>query len=116
MFHDDVSLRLLYSAADVMVVPSLQEAFGQTASESMACGRPVVAFAATGLLDLVDHKMSGYLAKPFDTKDLARGIDWILQHENPEQLAQAARVKVLREFDSKVVVQKYIQLYKEVLN
>ncbi|MCK9801669.1 glycosyltransferase [Pseudomonas sp. MAFF 302030] len=47
--HDDVALRLLYSAVDVMVVPSKQEAFGQTASESMACGTPVVAYATTGL-------------------------------------------------------------------
>jgi glycosyltransferase involved in cell wall biosynthesis len=42
--HDDISLRLVYSAADAMVVPSRQEAFGQTASESFACGTPVVAF------------------------------------------------------------------------
>ena len=42
--HDHLSLRLLYVAADVMVVPSRQEAFGQTASEAQACGTPVVAF------------------------------------------------------------------------
>ena len=114
--HDDVSLRVLYSAADVMVVPSRQEAFGQTASESMACGTPVVAFGATGLLDIVDHQQNGYLAKPYDTRDLANGINWILKHPNPEQLAQAAREKVLREFDSRVVAKQYIDLYEQVLN
>lgn len=112
--HDDVSLRVLYSAADVMVVPSLQEAFGQTASESMSCGTPVVAFGATGLLDIVDHQINGYLAKPFDTQDLANGINWILQHSHPAQLAQAARDKVLLEFDSQVVAGKYIELYELV--
>jgi glycosyltransferase involved in cell wall biosynthesis len=111
--HDDVSLRGLYSAADVMVVPSRQEAFGQTASESMACGTPVVAFGATGLLDIVDHQQNGYLAKPIDTQDLANGINWVLDHPNPEQLAQAARKKVLREFDSQVVAKKYIDLYNK---
>ncbi|HGF7526635.1 TPA: glycosyltransferase family 4 protein [Vibrio cholerae] len=113
--HDDVSLRVLYSAADVMVVPSLQEAFGQTASESMACGTPVVAFGATGLLDIVDHRLNGYLAQPFDTQDLANGIDWVIQHKAPEQLSLAAREKVLREFDSKVVAGKYIALYEQML-
>ncbi|GHZ48431.1 TPA: glycosyltransferase family 4 protein [Vibrio cholerae] len=113
--HDDVSLRVLYSAADVMVVPSLQEAFGQTASESMACGTPVVAFGTTGLLDIVDHRLNGYLAQPYDTQDLANGIDWVIQHKAPEQLSLAAREKVLREFDSKVVAAKYIALYEQML-
>lgn len=98
--HDDVSLRVVYSAVDVMVVPSLQEAFGQTASESMACGTPVVAFGTTGLLVIVDHQQTGYLAQPFDTQDHANGINWVLQHDNPEQLAQAARDKLLRVLDS----------------
>lgn len=112
--YDDVSLRALYNAADVMVVPSLQEAFGQTATESMACGTPVVAFGATGLLDIVDHKSNGYLADPFDTQDLANGIDWVIQHKKPEQLSLAAREKVTREFDSKLVAKKYIKLYENV--
>lgn len=114
--HDDVSLRVLYSAADVMVVPSLQEAFGQTASESMSCGTPVVAFGATGLLDIVDHQSNGYLAQPFDTQDLANGIDWVIQHKAPEELSLAAREKVIREFDSKVVAVKYINLYRKLSN
>jgi len=112
--HDDVSLRLLYCAADVMVVPSLQEAFGQTASEAMACGTPVVAFGATGLLDIVDHEVNGYLAKSFDSQDLASGITWVIEHKQPTKLADAARNKVLQEFDSQVVVKKYIELYSSI--
>lgn len=114
--HDDISLRVLYSAAHVTVVPSLQEAFGQTASESMACGTPVVAFAATGLLDIVDHLDTGYLAKPFETNDLARGIEWVLTAPNYSQLCQNAREKVLQEFDSQVVAKKYIDLYNQIIN
>jgi glycosyltransferase involved in cell wall biosynthesis len=113
--HDDVSLRVLYSAADVMVVPSLQEAFGQTASESMSCGTPVVAFGATGLLDIVEHQKTGYLAQPFSETDLAAGIDWVLNTPNYPELCQNARNKVLREFDSRVVAQKYIALYEQVV-
>ena len=111
---DDVSLVTLYSAVDVMIVPSLQEAFGQTASEAMSCGTPVVAFATTGLLDIVDHKMNGYLAKPFDTTDLKDGIEWILNNERSNELCQNAREKVVREFDSAVVAKKYIELYNEL--
>jgi len=114
--HDNVSLRLLYSAADVMVVPSLQEAFGQTACEPMACGTPVVAFAHTGLLDIIDHQINGYLAQPFDVADLAKGIEWILNSPDYEVLSKNARNKIMREFDSKIVVKKYISLYHSILN
>lgn len=113
--HDDVSLVTLYSSVDVMIVPSLKEAFGQTASEAMACRTPVVAFGATGLLDIVDHKTNGYLAKPFDTDDLAYGIEWVLNAPNYDELSYNAREKVLREFESVVVAEKYVELYKEVL-
>jgi glycosyltransferase involved in cell wall biosynthesis len=113
--NDELSLRILYSAADVMVVPSLQEAFGQTASEAMSCGTPVVAFAATGLLDIVDHKKNGYLAEPYDPSDLAKGIDWVIKHKNHQQLCQNAREKILKKFDSKVVAKQYIALYNEIL-
>jgi glycosyltransferase involved in cell wall biosynthesis len=113
--NDDVSLASLYSACDVMVVPSKREAFGQTASESLACGTPVVAFGIGGLPDIIDHKINGYLAQPFDTFDLAKGIDWVLNNENYDELSQNAREKVVREFDYGAVTKKYINLYAEVL-
>lgn len=113
--YDDVSLVTLYSAVDVMVVPSLQEAFGQTAAESMACGTPVVAFGATGLLDIVDHQVNGYLAQPFSTDDLARGIDWVLDNPDHKDLGRKAREKVLKEFGMLKVAGQYKKLYEEIL-
>ena len=56
---DENKLALLYSSADVMIVPSTEEVFGQTASESLACGTPVICFDTTGLKDLVDHQVNG---------------------------------------------------------
>ena len=115
--HDDISLRILYSAGDVMIVPSLQEAFGQTASEAMACGTPVVSFATTGLLDIVDHKKNGYLAKAYDTMDLAEGIKWVLNEpEFHKILCSNARQKIVNNFDVKVVIPKYVELYRSILS
>lgn len=114
--HDDIALALLYSAADVMVVPSRQEAFGQTASEAMACGTAVVAFAATGLLDIVDHLDTGYLAQPFDPADLARGIKWVVEDSTRcQQLAANGRRKCEKKFDISLVAQQYLDLYRSVL-
>lgn len=113
---DDVSLVTLYSAADVMIVPSLQEAFGQTASEAMACGTPVVAFAHSGLLDIVEHKKTGYLARPYEIQDLANGIKWILNTTDYNMLSIYGREKIVREFNSSIVGDKYIEMYHKVLN
>ena len=114
--HDDVSLQLAYGAADVICVPSLQESFGQTATEAMACATPVVAFAATGLLDIVDHGVNGYLATPYDCEDLAAGLKWALGGEvDPLALGRAAREKAEREFSMEIVARKHLALYRELL-
>ena len=113
--HDDVSLVSLYSAVDVMIVPSIQEAFGQTAIEAMACKTPVVAFGYSGLLDIIDHKLNGYLATPFDVNDLSTGIDWVLDSSNYDDLCKNAREKVLQQFDSVIVAKRYIELYNSIL-
>ena len=113
--HDDYTLALAYSAADVMVVPSIQEAFGKTAMEAMACGTPVVAFGATGLLDIIDHEETGYLAKPYEVDDLAHGIAWVLDdNERWQKLSQQARSKTEREFEITHIAKRYLALYEEM--
>jgi glycosyltransferase involved in cell wall biosynthesis len=110
--HDDFSLRARYSAADALVVPSRQEAFGQTASEAQACGTPVVAFNIGGLPDIVEHHRTGYLAKAFDVADLAAGIAWVLG----EDLRQASREQVVERFSNAVVAEQYRAVYERALS
>jgi glycosyltransferase involved in cell wall biosynthesis len=115
-FQDDITLAIVYSAADVMVVPSLQESFGQTASEALSCGTPVVAFNTTGLKDIVDHQTNGYLAQPYDIEDLANGIKWILQDQQRyPQLRESARLKALTTFSLELQAKQYLSLFAEVL-
>jgi glycosyltransferase involved in cell wall biosynthesis len=114
--QDLISLRLIYSAADVFVAPSLMEAFGKTIAEAMACGTPVVAFDANGPKDIIDHEKNGYLAKPIEPEDLKKGIEWIANHPQPEMLATKAREKIVQSFDVKTISQKYKELYEEILS
>ncbi|MBD2260594.1 glycosyltransferase family 4 protein [Pseudanabaena sp. FACHB-2040] len=115
--YDDLSLALAYSAATVMVVPSVQESFGQTASEALACGTPVVAFNATGLMDIVDHCKNGYLATPYEIEDLARGITWVLENSiQNNQLRLNARDKAEKAFALELQAHHYKALYSEILN
>jgi glycosyltransferase involved in cell wall biosynthesis len=114
--NDQLSLQILYSAADVVLVPSLQENLSNIIMESLACGTPVVGFNIGGNSDMIDHRVNGYLAEPYDAKDLAKGIDWVVNHKNHQKLCQKAREKVLQKFDSKVVAKQYIALYNEILS
>lgn len=109
---DDDVLASLYSAADVMVVPSRQEAFGQTASEAQACGTPVVAFDTTGLADVIDHARTGYLAEPFSAESLARGISYVLDDPGrTTSLGAAARERAVRLWSPSVVARRYLEIY-----
>lgn len=115
-FQGDAKLRLLYSAVDVTIVPSRQEAFGQVASESHACGTPVVAFNSTGLIDIVDHKQTGYLAKAFDPEDLASGARWVLADSARHlALGQAARARAVKLWSYETVAAQYLSVYRQAI-
>ncbi|MBD1846779.1 glycosyltransferase family 4 protein [Cyanobacteria bacterium FACHB-63] len=115
-FNDDVSLAIAYAAAGVMVVPSVQEAFGQTASESLACGTPVVAFDATGLKDIVDHQVNGFLATAYQPESLVQGIIWVLEDlERHQFLSQNARKKAETSFCLSLQAQQHVELYSELV-
>lgn len=114
-FHDDLALRILYSAATVMVVPSLQENLSNAIMEALACGTPVVAFDVGGNSDLIDHQRNGYLARPYESEDLAYGIDWVLSHNDHAQLSTHGREKVLSCFERDRVIPRYVNLYRTLL-
>jgi glycosyltransferase involved in cell wall biosynthesis len=109
-------LAALYAAADVMVVPSKIESFGQAASESLACGTPVVCFNTSGLRDIVEHQVNGYLAKKCDPNDLKNGILWVLNDkERAKTLGQNGREKVLKNFTIQKQAQTYMKIYQEAI-
>lgn len=114
--HDDHKLAKLYNAVDVMVVPSLQENLSNVIMESLSCGTPVVAFNTGGNGDMIDHKKNGYLAESYNSADMARGIEWIINSDKYDEIRTNARKKICNNFDSEIVSKQYIQLYKSILN
>jgi len=98
-----------------MVVPSRQDNLPNTAIEAQACGAPVVAFDVGGLSDIIIHKKTGYLAKKFDTSDLAHGINWVLNQQKIKRLGINARIKAVEKFSEKKISENYLNIYKKVL-
>lgn len=112
---DDQSLASLYSAVDVMVVPSIQENLSNAIVESLSCGTPVVAFNIGGNSDLICHKVSGYLATPKDIDDLATGIQFVLDSCVDLDVNAAWTSEFRHNFSYEHVGNKYKELFKGIL-
>jgi len=63
------------------VIPSLEEAFGQTALEAVACGTVVVGFASGGIVDIIQNDLNGLLVRRGDANALSEAISRLLQDE-----------------------------------
>jgi glycosyltransferase involved in cell wall biosynthesis len=106
----------VYSAADLFVIPSLYEAFGLTALESMACGVPVVGFATGGIPDMVEPGATGLLARPADPADLATRIEYLIGHaEERQAMGRRARARVEERFTEAIQAEKYLALFESIL-
>lgn len=112
--NKDKIMVLLYNAVDVCIIPSLSENLSNTIMESLSCGTPVVAFNIGGNGDMIDHERNGYLAKEKDSEDLARGIEWCLEHNADGALNMNARKKVLSNYTIDIVAEQYKKLYESL--
>jgi glycosyltransferase involved in cell wall biosynthesis len=113
--YDDETLSLLYSAGDVMIVPSTEDVFPNTALEATSCGTPVVAFEDTGAEDIVEHKHTGYISKYKDPFDLAEGIRWVLDNYSDKNLSTKSRELAQNKFDIRLIAEEYKHLYNDIL-
>jgi len=112
----ETRLALAYNAADMYVSPSLQDNLPNMVMEAMSCGTPCVAFDTGGMPDLIEHNLSGYLARPFDVEDLARGIEAMLTDEQYRRsLGEGARRAVLERFAPEVIGRQHVNFYEGIL-
>lgn len=71
---DERLLPLIYSAADLLVVPSIEDNLPNIVMESMSCGTPIVAFDTGGISDMVIHNVTGLVVERRNCSDLAEAI------------------------------------------
>jgi glycosyltransferase involved in cell wall biosynthesis len=107
---------LCYSAADLFIHPSRAENLPLVLLESMACGTPMVSFNVGGVPELVRPDSTGYLAKPESAKDLAAGIVQLLEDKTKlSYMSRQCRAIVLEEYTLELQAQRYIELYRQLM-
>lgn len=107
---------IVYSAADVFILPTRADNLPLVLQESLACGTPMVSFDVGGVSDLVRPYITGYLAQPENPTDLCTGILQILEDkEQHSKLRQQCREIALAEYNLDLQAKRYIELYKSIM-
>ena len=102
----------VYNAADVFVLPSLEDNLPNTLMEAMACGVPCVGFQTGGIPEMIDHLQNGYVAQFRQAEDLARGIHYVLAEVNYKELSANCVQKVARCYSQQSVAKRYLDVYE----
>lgn len=108
-----------YAAADCVVLPSYHEGMSNVLLEAAATGRPVITSDIPGCREAVEDGKTGLLCKAQDCVSLYEQMARIAETSLTERQAmgQAAREKMLREFDKRLVVEKTLSaLFKQTNN
>ncbi len=103
---------MIYSAADIVVVPSREDNQPQVGLEAMACGTPVIGFDAGGIPEYVRHERTGLLATLGNEEQLAEQIDRLVQNRNARlEMGRQARKMMETDFEAGQQTAEYVQLY-----
>lgn len=110
--YDERLMALAYNAADIFVLPSLEENFPNVIIESLCCGTPVVAFAVGGIPELIIKGQNGFLAQRGDSLSLQKKIEKALIYDwNTKKIEENAHDKYTHPHQAK----SYLKLFHKLL-
>jgi len=101
----------IYKRIHCLVLPSYSEGMSNTILEASACGRPVIVTNIPGCREAVEPSVTGFLVEKADAEDLINKIEKFirLDWDIKRQMGLEARKKVIKEFDRKIVIDKYLK-------
>jgi glycosyltransferase involved in cell wall biosynthesis len=115
-FVPNAELGPYYRRAAVVAVPSRREGYGVVCAEAMAHGKPVVASAVGGLLDLVAHGETGLLVPPGDSAGLKEALHWLLGDPDlRRRMGEAARARARDRLSWERATAETLRAYEDAL-
>jgi glycosyltransferase involved in cell wall biosynthesis len=116
-FVDNKLMPNIYSGSDVVVMPSLEERFGNVVLEAMASGKPVIGSFVGGMKDTIVHGKTGYHVQPMDSERISHSILKILTDQNlRKRLGQNAREFVVQNYSTQIVADRIEKLYDDAVS
>jgi glycosyltransferase involved in cell wall biosynthesis len=91
----------LYRRAEVVVFPSVNDAFGLVILEAMACGIPVVASDRSGAPDIIDDGVDGFVVPARDSAAIRDRVERLRDPRLRKTMGEAARAKILSRYTPK---------------
>lgn len=112
---DDVNV--IIAAHDCVVLPSYREGLSRVLLEGASMEKPIVTTNVPGCKDAVEDNVTGYLCKVKDADSLAKQMEKVLllSEEERHEMGKKGREKVMKEFDEKIVIEKYRKVIKETI-
>ena len=114
--ESQVELNKVYSSSHLFVMPSRMDNSPLTIIESLISGTPVVCFKESGMQYMIDHKVNGFLADPFDPESLAKGIGWCLDNINTEEQRDLIRKNAILTYGQAQIAPLLVKEYKSFLS
>lgn len=102
----------VYSAADVFLVPSIEDNLPNTVIEAMCCGTPTIAFDTGGIPEMIQNGVNGYIVKNKSESEYAKVIlDLVNDKKHCAQMSKNCRAMALNTFSLKIQAKRYLDLY-----
>jgi glycosyltransferase involved in cell wall biosynthesis len=114
---DNHLLSIVYNTGDLFVIPSVEEAFGQTCLEAMSCGVPAIGFSGSGgITDMIIDNKTGVLAHEMNADSLSQAIEKGLSLSTDDYNIMSAncRQMALSEYTLDIQAQRYISIYESI--
>ncbi|PIP71766.1 MAG: hypothetical protein COW89_10050, partial [Nitrospinae bacterium CG22_combo_CG10-13_8_21_14_all_47_10] len=104
-----------YSAADIFVLPSIYEPFGNANLEALASGLPVITTRHCGAADIIQHKKNGLIVEnPESAQEIAENINTLFDQDLRQSMSQNARA-LAEQFSVERNTREMLKVYQEII-
>ena len=111
-------IRKFIAKAACIVLPSYREGTSNILLEAASMEKPIVTTNTTGCKEIVEDNVTGFLCKVKNSTDLAAKMErmYLLSPEERKTMGEKGRLKMIKEFDKKIVLNNYLNAIDEILN